>query len=741
MRTVTDWLLRDRDGVVAPVDRRAPLLAREALAGAVASIVTLAHCLSYSALIFSGVIASGLPAGLWSFMAATALGCLIVALWTTLPPVLAGPRNPAVAVMSVLAATITADALAAGADGTTAARHVLAAILIATALAGIAMWLIGAFRLGQAVRFIPYPVIAGFLAASGWLLLVGGLKVAAAASAHVAGLATLSADAWLRAGLAMAFAATVVGARRLGAGATLLPVLFVGSAAVIDLALAGTAGSGGWFLAAAGRIEPWSPASLLALGAIEARVILSSSVEILSVAGVAAIALLLDASSLEAQRRASADMDREFRVAGSATLAAAAVGGFAVALAPNSSRLVDEMGGRYRIAGVVGALGIGLVLFSGFNVAGLVPTPVLGGLLIYLGYGVLADALWNAPARSSAAELALSLTIAFVIVRFGYLAGVMLGLVGACVLFALHYARIDAVRRHVTRAEFASPVERGPEAAAVLRREGGRIHVFWLSGFVFFGSANGVYEMIRQHASAPSGSPRRWVILDLGAVAGIDSTAMLSFAKLCTWARGAGVTLLVAAAGPHLAAALARSGMAGALAIATFPTRGDALIWAETELLAETPASLAATEGAAFSQWLDRELGPGASAALFDRYLATRSLAAGDVLCRQGDPSSSIELVASGSLAIRFTDATGHAVEMRRMSGRTVVGEMGFFRGVPRGASVVATSEAVVHVLDRAAYERMAASEPALARALLEFVARALADRIEFANKEIAALV
>ena len=44
---------------------------------------------------------------------------------------------------------------------------VLGAITITTLLVGLALFFLGSYQLGNVVRFIPYPVIGGFLAGSG----------------------------------------------------------------------------------------------------------------------------------------------------------------------------------------------------------------------------------------------------------------------------------------------------------------------------------------------------------------------------------------------------------------------------------------------------------------------------------------------------------------------------------------------------------------------------------------------
>ena len=62
-------------------------MARDAASGVVASLVTLAHCLSFSALVFAGDLSPGLPMALWGFMLATAVVTLLSGSLSTLPPI------------------------------------------------------------------------------------------------------------------------------------------------------------------------------------------------------------------------------------------------------------------------------------------------------------------------------------------------------------------------------------------------------------------------------------------------------------------------------------------------------------------------------------------------------------------------------------------------------------------------------------------------------------------------------
>ena len=55
---------------------------------------------------------------------------------------------------------------------------VMVALIAGTLITGVALYLLGVLKAGRWIRFVPYPVIAGFMAASGWLLASGGIRLA-----------------------------------------------------------------------------------------------------------------------------------------------------------------------------------------------------------------------------------------------------------------------------------------------------------------------------------------------------------------------------------------------------------------------------------------------------------------------------------------------------------------------------------------------------------------------------------
>ena len=132
------------------------------MAGAISAVVQIAYCISFAALIFTGDLAGGFPLGLAGLIMGTVVTCVVIALTSTFSPVIGGPDSPAVAVMSVLAASIATALSAKGASTPTIIVNVLVALSVSTLLTGVLLYGVGALRLGQWLRFIPYPVIGGF---------------------------------------------------------------------------------------------------------------------------------------------------------------------------------------------------------------------------------------------------------------------------------------------------------------------------------------------------------------------------------------------------------------------------------------------------------------------------------------------------------------------------------------------------------------------------------------------------
>jgi SulP family sulfate permease len=722
-----------------------PTLGRDAVAGAISAVVQVAYCISFAALIFTGDLAGGFSLGLAGLIMGAVVTCLVIAVTSTFSPTVGGPDSPAVAVMSVLASSIATALQAKGASTDAIILNVLVALTVSTFLTGVLLYGTGALKLGQWLRFIPYPVIAGFLAASGLLLITGGMEVITQTNL------TLQPSSWevlyseaygpqILLGALFAVAIPIFG--RFVPSYLALPVAFFGFLVVMDVVLFGfeaVSVRDVWFLPSLGELRLWLPINAILSQPVDWRVIAQSGAEIGSFCGVMAIALLLDVTSLEVARQKTADLDQEFRSNGLANLLAAAFGGFGGSLSMNACILLDESGATTRWSGAIVGIVCAIILFSGVDIGSVVPKAILGGMLAYLGVMILIE-LAQAPAKISWMEWALTGVMTLVIINFSYFMGVLLGVVGSCLMFALSYSRIGVIRRHLTRHDFSSNVERSPEQSRLLREEGRRVHVFWLSGFIFFGSSNGLFERIKRVIEGQQDKPVGYVVLDFSSVPGLDTSAVLSLVKLRNYCEEQGVTLAFSGLSEGMRQSFDRAGFfSDDRPHQLFGSRNEAVEWCEDMLLLYHEVGDASVHS--FESWIGKEFGGEVDFGRMSRFMEREELEKGAFLFRQGEPSDSVALQASGCVAITIIDEHGRPIRLRRMVGHTIVGEMGFYRHVPRTASVIAEVPTVVYRLRREAFDKMQAADPEAAAALHKLIIRLLSDRLEFANREISALL
>jgi STAS domain len=145
-------------------------------------------------------------------------------------------------------------------------------------------------------------------------------------------------------------------------------------------------------------------------------------------------------------------------------------------------------------------------------------------------------------------------------VGIGYVAGMAVGIIAACVIFAISSSRIRVVKRGLSRSEFGSRVDRPAEQLKQLLEHGSAIRIVWLHGFLFFGSTNSLVEELKQIVTADSsGKGCRMFVLDFHQVLGIDSSAVDSLRKLRQFAEREGLFIAVSDLAPAVRGAL-RSG-------------------------------------------------------------------------------------------------------------------------------------------------------------------------------------
>ncbi len=712
----------------------------DVFAGAVCSILSIAYCLSYAALIFTGPLVHLLSYGIAVTFLSAAIGGSIVALRSSLPFAVAGPDSSISVVLAALVATLVQHLVAAG--GTDLLEPALIAMALATALTGLLLCILGFTHAGRAIRFVPYPVIGGFLGATGWLLITGAVQVVADQRPTLANIGAFGdAAIWTKIAAGVIVAITLYVLLRRSKNPIILPGVLLTALAVTYLVLLATgtpiavAQDNGWLFGlqpAAGLTPPWKFA---ALQGFPWSSLPSLAGDVLAVIFVTVTNFLLNTTGLEIATRSEANIERDLKVLGLANVAIAALGGYVSCTSFSRSMLVRTAGATGRIGGVTVAAISAAVLFAGPSFLGYVPKYILGGLLFYLGADLVYQWLILSSRRLLLIEYLSLIAIAVLIIYSGFIAGVLIGIVIGCATFALSASRVNAIKFNFDGSEYRSSLDRGPYELSLLAEYGREIQGMTLQSYLFFGSANRLYQHVKTLLSAQPSC--RFLIFDFRLVTGIDSSATHSFAQIKQAAAACGTRLVLVNLKPDLDRAFrAARFVSDDVVVASDLDR--ALEFCEQNII-EAHRTAADGERSLRAWWSDA-LGGVATADRLAEYCRRLEVPAGQIIAREGDPAASMHFILEGRIGIVVDMGDGRTMRVRSLGPHTTIGEMGLITGRPRSATVAAEADSVLYELTAENYERIKREEPALSQALLGYIVSVMSERLSFANRAVGVL-
>lgn len=293
--------------------------------------------------------------------------------------------------------------------------------------------------------------------------------------------------------------------------------------------------------------------------------------------------------------------------------------------------------------------------------------------------------------------------------------------------YQLHQYRPGLLSTNAVRRRYRGDVARGrrtrsPEEIAVLDREGARIGVYELRGELSFGPTERLVRAVLGDLGELD-----HVILDMRRITAIDEVSAVMVERLGG---------IVAEHGSRFIAANVEEGR---LEVESAADLDEALLRCEEDLLEEAlgPRDHLVVELA------DQPLLTGLSAAeigALDAVADHRRLAAGDVLCREGEDASEIWFIRSGSLRVQVDLPDGGVKRLLTMGPGAAVGEIALLDGGPRSATVVAEMGTEVVGLSLPAIERVGAEHPALVTTVYRNLGRLLAWRLRRTTDQVRSL-
>ena len=402
-------------------------------------------------------------------------------------------------------------------------QHGLDGLLIATMMAGLILIGLGVSRLGNAIKFIPHPVVTGFT--SGIALLIAssqvkdllGLDMGAVPAefvekwgAYSDSIATVNPAAL---GVALMSLLTIalwprVSRRVPGPLVALLLAVFVTRAAGLDVETIGSR----FGTIAASLPPPRLPAVSLAT----VRELIGPAVAIALLGAIESLLSAVVADGMIGGRHRS---NMELVAQGVANVVTPLFGGIPATGAIARTATNIRNGGRTPIAGITHAVTLLLITLFFGRWVGLIPLAALAAILMTVAYHMSEWRAFRAEFSAPRSDLLVMLTTFTLTVVVDLTVAIEVGMVLAAFLFMKRMAEVTNIG--VVTREFTDQ----PESADKLSVEGvdlpDGVVVFEINGPFFFGAA----KSFREHVESVLGHPRV-LILRLRHVPAIDSTGI-----------------------------------------------------------------------------------------------------------------------------------------------------------------------------------------------------------------------
>lgn len=703
--------------------------------GFIVGLLEVVMSLSFAALIFSGDLSGFLANGVGLVLFSGIIFGVMIALFSWFPGTVGGNQGVPAAILAVVAAAIATTMP----DGSTADEifiTAIAAIALTTITTGLFFLGLGQFKLAGLIRFLPYPVVGGFLAGTGWLLVTGSIGLMTGSKITLTGVPQLFTPEVLAHWLpGLGFALLILFLTNRFDHFLILPgaviggiVLFFITTTLLGLSTAELSDQG-WFLGPFPSESLWTPLSLADINQVNWGVIGGQAINVATILIVSTFALLLNVSAFELIVGHDMDIDRELKVAGITNIVAGLGTGVIGYHQLGLSALNNKLGSASRLVGLIASAICLIVLLWGAPLLSFFPKIIVGGQLLYLGLVFLVEWIYRAWFKFSKTDYAIILMILLVIITVGFLEGVALGIVAALLRFVVSYSLMDSVGHQFTGKNYRSRVTRSLAHRYLLDEVGHRLYIAQLQGFIFFGTADKLLKRIRDHVESSESEFTRYVVLDFARVTGLDSTALLSFHKLKQVMTIHDITIVFTEVSTTVRQQLISDGLdSGDGSVRFFPDLDRGVEWCEDQLLQQS--GVTETDApASLSQQLAFLLPDGMNLAELLQYLEPISVAAGEHIMLQGDEPEFLFFVETGQVTAQLERPDRPPIRLETMRDG-VIGEIGFYLDQERAASIIADEPSLLYRLSRQTLKRIEQENSETAAVLHRIIVHLLAERI-----------
>ncbi len=497
--------------------------------GITAGIVALPLALAFGAQTELGAIA-----GLYG---AIAIGILATFFGGT-PTQISGPTAP----MTVVSAVVVLDAIAYAGDLQTAFPIIIATFF----LAGFFEMLLGVFRLGRYIRYIPYPVVSGFMSGIGVIIVITQIFPFFGADAPPGGpMGTVtSLDE-----LTVNWYSVIVAGITIGLIYLVPRLTKAVPSSLVALTLVSLAA---FFLLQGNEvtiIDDKTPGGVPTglpevyfnfFGVFTDTGHFMLIIEFaITLALLGAIDSLLTSIVADNLTKTKHDSDQELIGQGIGNMGAAFIGGLPGAGATMRTVINANSGGKTKISGIIAGLLLLAILLGLGPLVGNIPNAVLAGILITVGIGIIDYKGLRHITSIPRTDAVIMVVVLLLTVFVGLLEAVAIGMVMAAILFMKTIS--DVIDNRTTSAPIQAFAREIPWAdeGDLIKRIGDRVYIKHLSGALFFGFASRFQEMMKALPTIEV------VVMRMGRVPYVDQSGLYAMEDAVQELQEQGITVIM----------------------------------------------------------------------------------------------------------------------------------------------------------------------------------------------------
>ena len=705
----------------------ANLTAGDIWGGLAASAVVLPQAMAFGVTL---IAAHGFDAsqGAIAGLLATAIICLVSGIFGGTRGMISAPTGPTLVLL--------VGALAALSQAGTQGNELLISLAAVVICTGVFQIIIGLTGGGKLIKYIPYPVISGFLTGSAILMVMSQMSPLSGKGVDP------SWESWKWLPLITAIV-TVVATQFSPKYIKKLPGtiagLLFGTIVFHLLAFFHPADlPTKWLIGELPKLNSVGlDISIDAFKDLNWKIIIPSS---LALSILTSLDTLLTAVIADVTTGTRHNANIEMVGQGVGQIFSGLCGGMAAAGTTGATVVAVKSGGR-RWVGVFAGITFFILLLVAGKVGSILPISVLAGIILAVSLHMVdLDIFAWLKRKRTRNDAIIAILVTAVTVAYDLMVAVGFGVLIAIVLFIRTQIRTPVVHRRSTGNEVRSVRSRNRQERELLEANGERIIMYELRGNLFFATADALFDELAEDLVKPN-----YVILHLRRVLHIDLTATKFLQQIASRLHQNGGQLIFCNVHKEIGFGkrvektlkkVSRSGLG--FQILTFNGKDEALEFAEDSLLEELGMSPTRFNDQVMLDKNDlcHEL-PSEEIVQLESVLKSKALKPDEKLFSTDDFGNEVYIVISGEVEIRLPTTKHHYKRLSTCQPGSFFGELSLLQPGPRAADAIATHNTELFILDEEGLKTLSEKYPSTAVHLLMTLAKIQVDHLRWSTKEL----